>query len=137
MEIRAARGDDLDAMTQAIRQGQNQPFTVWPPAVEYNAKAQVIGEYFGDVSDEALGVDKKVSRFLTRNARLALKAARNAIAQSGADVGRFGCIVGSGRKLCEISDGTVSLRTTSTRACDPPAGVAATCGPSRRSRPPF
>ncbi len=89
-------GDDLDAITAAIRQGHNQPFTVWPPAVEYNAKAQVIGEYFGDVSDDALGVDKKVSRFLTRNARLALKAARIAIAQSGADVDRFGCIVGSG-----------------------------------------
>ncbi len=89
-------GDDLAAMEAAIRAGKNQPFTEWPPAVEYQARNQVIGEYFGDVSDAALGLKKAQSRFLGRAARLALKASRHALAQAGADPKDFAVVVGSG-----------------------------------------
>ena len=89
-------GDDLEAMTSALRTGKNQPFTPWGPAIEHNARCQVIGEYLGDLSDEVLGVSKKTGRFLGRNARLALRAARMAIAESGASIEDFGCVVGSG-----------------------------------------
>ena len=89
-------GDDLDAIGKALRAGKNQPFTLWPPAVEMNAKCRVIGEYFGDCSDEGIGVGKKEGRFLGRAARLAIKASRAAIAQAAVDVTRFGVVVGSG-----------------------------------------
>src|SRR5690606_4070780 len=67
-----------------------------PPAVEYQARCRVIGKYHGDVSDGALEVGKKEGRFLGRAARLAIKAARAALAQSGADPRDFGVVAGSG-----------------------------------------
>lgn len=90
-------GDDLDAMAKLLRAGTPQPFTEWPPAVEHNARCQVIGEYFGDVSDQALGIEKKHARFVGRAARLALKAARSALTMAGVDdPSDFGVVVGSG-----------------------------------------
>jgi 3-oxoacyl-[acyl-carrier-protein] synthase-1 len=89
-------GDDLAAIASRLRRGESQPFTLWPPAVEHNARCRVIGEYFGDVSDEALGLGKKQSRFYGRASRLALKAARQALAQSGLETRDLGVVVGSG-----------------------------------------
>ena len=89
-------GDDLAAMEEVLRRGDNPAFTLWPPAVEFGARCRIIGEYVGDVSDDALGIGKKDARFLGRAARLALKASRIAIAQSGADIADFGVVVGSG-----------------------------------------
>src|SRR5690606_12241268 len=89
-------GDDLDAIARRLRRGDGPVFEEWPPAVEYNARCRVIGKYHGDVSDGALEVGKKEGRFLGRAARLAIKAARVALAQAGADPRDFGVVVGSG-----------------------------------------
>ncbi|MEQ9318596.1 MAG: beta-ketoacyl-[acyl-carrier-protein] synthase family protein [Polyangiaceae bacterium] len=90
-------GDDLGAIGEALRAGNNPSFTEWPPAIEMNAKCQVIGEYTGDCSDDAIGIGKKDSRFVGRAARLAVKASRLAIARAGLDdVSDLGVVVGSG-----------------------------------------
>jgi 3-oxoacyl-[acyl-carrier-protein] synthase-1 len=89
-------GDDVAAMAERLRTGASPAFTTWPPAVENHARCQVIGEYVGDLSDAALGISKFEARFMGRAARLALKAARAAIAQAGVDPTRFGVVVGSG-----------------------------------------
>lgn len=89
-------GDDVTAMGRRLRAGDHPAFTSWPPAVENRARCQVIGEYAGDVSDAALGIGKLESRFMGRAARLALKAARAAIAQAEVDPRDFGVVVGSG-----------------------------------------
>jgi 3-oxoacyl-[acyl-carrier-protein] synthase I len=96
MGVACHLGDDLDAMQLMLRQGQGRPFVHWDWAVEKKARCQLIGRYEGDVSDEALGIDKKQSRFFGRNARLALKAARTAIAQAGIEPQPAALIVGSG-----------------------------------------
>jgi 3-oxoacyl-[acyl-carrier-protein] synthase I len=89
-------GDDLDEIAGRLRRGEGPVFEEWPPAVEYAARCRVIGKYHGDVSDGALDVGKKEGRFLGRASRLAIKAARAALAQSGADPRDFGVVVGSG-----------------------------------------
>jgi 3-oxoacyl-[acyl-carrier-protein] synthase-1 len=89
-------GDDLDAMAAMLRRGESRPFEEWQPAVEHNARCRIIGKYHGDVGDDALGLGKKEARFFGRAARLALKAARNAIAQAGIDARELGVVVGSG-----------------------------------------
>ncbi len=89
-------GDDLRAMGARLRAGDNQPFTEWPPAVAHNARCRVIGEYFGDLSDAALELDKKQARFFGRAARLALKASRIALREAGIAPDELGVVVGSG-----------------------------------------
>lgn len=89
-------GDDLTAIERMLRAGEGVPFVTYPAAVENAARCQIIGAYRGDVGDEALGLDKKTSRFLGRASRLALKAARAAIAQAGLDVRDAAVVVGSG-----------------------------------------
>ena len=90
-------GDDLDAMAAALRAGNNPAFTRWTTAIEYQARCQLIGQYAGDLSNEALGLDKKTARFMGRASRLALKAARSALAGAGIDdPTELGVIVGSG-----------------------------------------
>lgn len=75
-------GDDLPAMISRIRAGQNIPFERWEVAVDLQARCQLIGRYHGDVSDVALGIGKKLSRFMGRGARVALRSARIALEQS-------------------------------------------------------
>jgi len=89
-------GDDLEEMCAALRQGNNPAFSRWDLAADHKARSKIIGRYDGDCSDEALGIDKKQARFMGRNARLALKSARRAIAQADVDVTEFGCVAGSG-----------------------------------------
>jgi 3-oxoacyl-[acyl-carrier-protein] synthase-1 len=89
-------GDDVAAMLEALRTGNNPPFTRWQPAVDNKARCDIIGAYEGDLSDAALDLAKKKSRFLGRSSRLALKAARGAIAQAGVDAGSLAVVVGSG-----------------------------------------
>ena len=89
-------GDDVDACVEIVRAGKSVAFTPWSPAIEHSARCQVIGEYTGDVSDAALGLDKKQARFVGRAARLALKAAKRALAQSGVRPEPLGVVVGSG-----------------------------------------
>jgi len=83
-------------MEAIVRLGRNPAFTAWPPAIEYAARCQVIGQYTGDLSDAALGISKMQSRFMGRAARLALKAAQRALAQSGVDPCSLGVVAGSG-----------------------------------------
>lgn len=75
-------GDDLPAMISRIRAGQNIPFERWDVAADLQARCQVIGRYHGDVSDAALGIGKKLSRFMGRGSRVALRSARIALEQS-------------------------------------------------------
>ncbi len=75
-------GEDLESILSRLRAGENVPFERWRVAVDLQARCQVIGQYHGDVSDAALGVNKKLSRFMGRGARLAVKATQAALAQS-------------------------------------------------------
>ncbi|MBK6513182.1 MAG: beta-ketoacyl-[acyl-carrier-protein] synthase family protein [Polyangiaceae bacterium] len=75
-------GDDLPSILAKLREGSNVPFERWQVAIDLQARCQVIGQYHGDVSDAALGISKKLSRFMGRGARVALKSAQIAIAQS-------------------------------------------------------
>jgi 3-oxoacyl-[acyl-carrier-protein] synthase-1 len=75
-------GDDLGAILPKLREGRNIPFERWQVAVDLQARCQVIGRYHGDVSDAALGINKKLARFMGRGSRLALKSTQAALAQS-------------------------------------------------------
>ena len=89
-------GDDLEAMSGLLRKGDTLPFVPYDVAVEYGARCQIIGPYTGAVSDEALGITKKHSRFMGRASRLALKAARLALSHSQIDPKGIGIVVGAG-----------------------------------------
>jgi 3-oxoacyl-[acyl-carrier-protein] synthase-1 len=89
-------GDDLPDIEQSLRSGQATPFHTWPPAVEAGCGCQLIGVYEGDLSDEALGIGRKQGRFMGRAARLALRAARVALARSGPQRSDLAVVVGSG-----------------------------------------
>jgi 3-oxoacyl-[acyl-carrier-protein] synthase-1 len=75
-------GDDLGAILRRLRAGENVPFERWDVAQALQARCQVIGQYHGDVSDAALGLGKKLTRFMGRGSRLALKSVQSALAQS-------------------------------------------------------
>ncbi|MFO0547417.1 MAG: beta-ketoacyl-[acyl-carrier-protein] synthase family protein [Polyangiaceae bacterium] len=75
-------GDDLPEIEQRLRDGRNIPFERWQVALDLAARCQVIGQYRGDVSDAALGIGKKLSRFMGRGSRVALKAAQIALRES-------------------------------------------------------
>jgi 3-oxoacyl-[acyl-carrier-protein] synthase-1 len=90
-------GDDLDAMAASLRAGTNPPFEDYPLAIELDARCRLVGKYHGDVTNEALGIGKKEARFMGRGSRMALKAARSALAQAGIeDASELGVVVGSG-----------------------------------------
>ncbi|MDJ0974547.1 MAG: beta-ketoacyl-[acyl-carrier-protein] synthase family protein [Planctomycetota bacterium] len=89
-------GDDLDAITAALRAGQGGPFVRWEPAVAMKCRCELIGLYDGDISDDALGTTRAQGRFLGRTARMALKAARTALAQSGLERRDLAVVFGSG-----------------------------------------
>jgi len=75
-------GDDTTEILGRLREGRNVPFERWDVAVEMQARCQIIGKYNGDVSDAGLGIPKKLSRFMGRASRLALRATQLATAQS-------------------------------------------------------
>lgn len=89
-------GDELEDIAARLRRGDAPRFETWAPAVTYRAGNQIIGRYHGDVSDDALGVSKREGRFLGRASRLALRAARIALAQANLDPQPLGLVVGSG-----------------------------------------
>jgi len=90
-------GDDLPSILEQIRTASPRAsFEKYPAAVENNARCQILGLYHGDVSDAALGVPKAEGRFMGRGARVALKAARAAIALSAIDPRALAVVVGSG-----------------------------------------
>lgn len=89
-------GDDLPTIEGMLRRGESKPFDTYDVAVKLQARCQVIGHYQGDVSDVALGIKKPQARFMGRASRLALKAARTAIAQSGRPSKDLAVVFGSG-----------------------------------------
>jgi 3-oxoacyl-[acyl-carrier-protein] synthase-1 len=89
-------GDDLAAIERLLREGRGQAFAAFPPAVDMNGRCQLAGAYTGDVSDDALGLTKTQGRFMGRQSRLALAAARRALAQGQCEVRDLAVLVGSG-----------------------------------------
>ncbi|MGD9546236.1 MAG: beta-ketoacyl synthase [Candidatus Krumholzibacteriia bacterium] len=79
-----------------LREGRPGPFTAEPTAEAMEARCRIIGHVTADVSDEAIGITKKEGRFFGRSARLALRAAREAIARSGLNPGQSALFIGSG-----------------------------------------
>ena len=90
-------GDDLRSILDQLRTGvPKATFEKWPPAIEHGARCQIIGKYHGDVTDAALGISKAEGRFMGRQSRMALKAARLALAESKLDPRASAVVVGSG-----------------------------------------
>lgn len=108
-------GNDLPTLENMLREGRGAPFSKYPPAVEFNARCQLVGTYPGDLSDEEIGVSKAQGRFMGRQSRLALAAARRAIAQSGLTRRDMAVVVGSGagdvRTHVEIQDRLMESRS--------------------------
>ena len=101
-------GDDLPTLEGMLREGRGGPFAPYPPAVEMNGRCQIAGTYTGQLTDEDLGISKAQGRFMGRQSRLALAAARRAMAQAGLTHRDFAVVVGSGagdvRTHVEIQD---------------------------------
>jgi 3-oxoacyl-[acyl-carrier-protein] synthase-1 len=89
-------GDDRDTVAARIRAAESPPFHRWQPAVDAGCGCHLIGRCDADLSDDILGVDRRASRFMGRSARLALKAARAALAESGVATDGLAVVVGSG-----------------------------------------
>lgn len=89
-------GDDLSTLERMLREGRGTPFGLYPPGVEFNARCQLVGIYPGELTDDEVGVTKAQGRFMGRQSRLALAAARRAIAQSGLTRRDVAVVVGSG-----------------------------------------
>lgn len=110
-------GGDLPSILDQLRTGQPRAsFERWLPAIEHNGRGQLKGSYPGDVSDAALGIAKSEGRFMGRSSRLALLAARAALAESKIDPTRLGIVVGSGTgdvdAITEIHDRLRETRQT-------------------------
>jgi 3-oxoacyl-[acyl-carrier-protein] synthase-1 len=89
-------GDDTDTVLARLRRGEGGPFIRYEPADRFQSRCRIVGLYTGDLSDDALGVKKAEARFMGRAARIALKAARTALAQSKLDRRDVAVVVGSG-----------------------------------------
>ena len=76
-------GDELDPITDHLLAGSQGRFVVEPVAEQHKARCLLVARYAGDLGDEALGLDRKASRFMGRASRLALKASRAALGTSG------------------------------------------------------
>lgn len=87
----------LDELVEAIRAGRRAPLATYPIAVEIGCRCTRYGSVDADLSDEALGIERREARFMGRAARLALRAARDALADAGIDdPSDLGLAVGSG-----------------------------------------
>ncbi|HEU5072891.1 MAG TPA: hypothetical protein VFU02_01935, partial [Polyangiaceae bacterium] len=89
-------GDDLTLIREQLRRGAGGSFGPYEPARRLGARCQIVGTYGGDLSADALGVSKAQLRFMGRASRIALRAARAAIAQAKCSVRDAGIFVGSG-----------------------------------------
>ncbi|MET0384705.1 MAG: beta-ketoacyl-[acyl-carrier-protein] synthase family protein [Polyangiales bacterium] len=96
MGVACHMGDDLPAILDKLRSGRSDPFNHYPDAEELGARCTIVGRYPGDLSDAGLGIDKSLGRFMGRNARLALRATRGALAQSGGETQDMAVIFGCG-----------------------------------------
>lgn len=89
-------GDDLNQITADLRSGKNTPFVTYDEAVRYGGRCQIIGLYPGALELDDLDLNKQQARFMGRAPKLALRAARHALKQSGVDPSPLAVIVGSG-----------------------------------------
>jgi 3-oxoacyl-[acyl-carrier-protein] synthase-1 len=89
-------GDDLEQIEADLRAGRNRPFDFWAEVAELGAACKIIGKYPDSLDDDAIGATRARGRFLGRAARLALKASRTALTQSGADPRPMAVVFGSG-----------------------------------------
>jgi 3-oxoacyl-[acyl-carrier-protein] synthase-1 len=89
-------GDDLGEIVGLIERGEPGPIVPWQPAIDAGARCHLAALYDGVVDNEALGISRKQSRFMGRASRLALKAARAAIARADVDVTPFAVVAASG-----------------------------------------
>lgn len=89
-------GDDLDHITADLRSGNNTPFVTYDEAERYGGRCRIIGLYPGELELDDLGLTKQQARFMGRAPKLALRAARDALKQSGVDPTPLAVIVGSG-----------------------------------------
>jgi 3-oxoacyl-[acyl-carrier-protein] synthase-1 len=89
-------GDDLELIRERLRSGSGEPFSLYEPAQRLGGRCQLIGAYRGDLSGEVLEASKAQLRFMGRASKMALRAARTAIAQAKCNVKDAGVFVGSG-----------------------------------------
>ncbi len=107
-------GDASSEIRNHVRYGKPAPFEVWQPAVDFGARCNIAGVYHGDVSDAALGISKKESRFMGPPSRRALRATQIALAESKVETRNLAVVVGSGTgdvgTHCEIHDKLMTTR---------------------------
>jgi 3-oxoacyl-[acyl-carrier-protein] synthase-1 len=89
-------GDDWAEIERALREGRTTPFSRWELARELGMQCQLVGLYPGALEPAELGIDKAQARFMSRQALLALRAARLAIAQARIPTRDLAVVVGSG-----------------------------------------
>jgi 3-oxoacyl-[acyl-carrier-protein] synthase-1 len=87
----------LDALIDDVRAGRRRPLHRFAEAAEHGCRCTRYGAATPDLSDEALGLDRRDARFMGRGSRLALRAARDALAEAGlASTADLAVVVGSG-----------------------------------------
>ncbi|MGH9322390.1 MAG: beta-ketoacyl-[acyl-carrier-protein] synthase family protein, partial [Vicinamibacteria bacterium] len=113
-------GSDLERIASDLRAGRNTPFQPYEEAVRYGARCQIIGIYPDPLDADTLGLTKQEARFMGRASLMALRAARNALAQSGIDPTPLAVAVGSGTgevdthiEIAEKLQATGSMRRVS------------------------
>lgn len=89
-------GDDMNKIRTSLQRGSGGLFGRYEPAERLGGRCQIIGTYDGDLSGEVLGASKSQLRFMGKASRMALRAARAALAQADADSREAGVFVGSG-----------------------------------------
>ena len=132
-------GTTSQTLEGMLREGRGTPFAPFPPGVEFNARCQIAGIYPGELTDDDVGVSKTQGRFMGRQSRLALAAARRAMAQAGLDRRDFAVVVGSGagdvRTHVEIQEKLLESRSMRRVAADggaPADGVHGVGQPRQR-----
>ncbi|MFK7989671.1 MAG: beta-ketoacyl synthase [Sandaracinaceae bacterium] len=94
--VRTHLGGEMRSVLDRLRLGEARPFVRYEEAVDAGCGCTLIGRYEGALDDASLGIQRPAGRFMGRAARMALSAAREAVAQSGVDPRQLGVVVGSG-----------------------------------------
>jgi 3-oxoacyl-[acyl-carrier-protein] synthase-1 len=89
-------GDDLQTIETMLREGRGTPFTPYAPGIAMKSRCQIAGQYPGELTDADVGATRSQGRFLGRQSRLALAAARRALVQAGLERRDVAVVVGSG-----------------------------------------
>jgi 3-oxoacyl-[acyl-carrier-protein] synthase-1 len=89
-------GDDLSSLEAALREGRATPFKIWGPAVEVNARCQLLGVYPNELTPVSVGVDKQVARFMGRAALMGYRSAELALRQAKVETRDMAVVIGSG-----------------------------------------